>query len=468
MFVPDKASNSSVQLLVYRTNDKNNADSSQSPRLNASPIGSLIKGRNPPVLSHRSFVQLHGHHIDRTEKGMNLHNWISLVIPITYLSTASLAFYILLNLPQRLRNLCFPIFVVPAWQAFTTFECFTWPASLGGIWALAVLIWMAHLISLLYIDRIAVQSKNRKQWDIKAAYKLFFDVRHLDKLRTTSSSLDKPVRGRASIIFVASRLLRLLVYWQVTVHLFTPIIPLVFGPVEPWEFDQYAQTYFRRLPLFEAGEPVTLRETCIRIVFTFRWIWLSFVDVDGAHVFLSIIFVGVLGLDSPGEWPSMFGSPLEAYTLRRYWGKFWHRLVHKPYLSIAKVVSNKLHIGSPGSRAEKTFLAFLIFLISGIAHAMISLQRGKPTEAVDDMAFYCINFLVIAIEGMTLDLLRPTRRLLPQWLCKMTGYIWVFTFWFWAAPKWSYPEVHGQMLREIEKRNRAQGLGMFANLLSGK
>ncbi|KAI5248644.1 hypothetical protein E4T43_01430 [Aureobasidium subglaciale] len=383
---------------------------------------------------------------------MNLYTWISPVVPVAYLSTASLAFYLLLNLPQRLRNTCFPIFVVPAWRAFATFEYFTWPASLDGIWGLAVLIWMVHIISLLYIDKITVQSKTRKQWDMLAAYKLLFDVRHLDRFRPTSSTPDKPIRGRPLIIFVATRLFKLFVYWQATVHLFTPIIPLIFGPVEPWEFDQYAQTYFRRLPLFESSEPVTLRETCIRVVFTFRWIWLSFVDVDAAHILLSIIFVGVLGLDSPGEWPSMFGSPLEAYTLRRYWGRFWHRLVHKPYLSISKLVASRLHIGSLGPRSEKTSLAFLVFLISGVAHAMISLQRGKPTEAIDDMAFYCINFLVIAIEGMTL----------------MTGYIWVLTFWFWAAPKWSYPEVHGEMLREIERKNRAQGLGFFASLLSGK
>ncbi|KEQ81860.1 hypothetical protein M438DRAFT_383288 [Aureobasidium pullulans EXF-150] len=398
---------------------------------------------------------------------MNLQTSFSPVIPIAYLATASLAFYLLLNLPQRIRNVCFPILIVPAWRAFATFEYFTWPDSLDGIWGLAVMIWVAHIISLLYVDQIPSQSKSRKQWDMKAAYKLLFDVRHLSDGPETS--LPAVSTSKSTLIaFVAYRLLKLIAYWLLTVHLFTPLIPLVFGPVEPWEFDQYAQTYLRRLPFFEAIEPVTLRETCIRVVFTFRWIWLSFVDIDAAHTFLSIMFVGLLQLDSPAEWPPMFGSPSKAFTIRRYWGRFWHRLVHKPYLSLAKIVAGRLCVPSLGHSAEKVFLAFLIFLISGLAHAMVSLQRGKLVEAVDDVAFYCVNFFVMATEGCVLGSAGPMRGLLPQWCWKIIGYVWVFTFWFWVAPKWSYSEVHGEMLKEIERQNRALGLGLFTGLLGGE
>ena len=174
---------------------------------------------------------------------------------------------------------------------------------------------------------------------MKATYKLLFDVRHLTQSRTTSQSVAGSISRKTPLIFVTSRLLKFLVYWLLTVHLFTPLIVLIFGPVEPWEFDHYAQTYFRRLPLCETREPVTIRETLIRAVFTIRWIWLNFVDVDAAHTFLSIIFVGILRLDTPEEWPPMFGSPLEAYSIRRYWGRFWYRLVYRPYHGLGKVVA---------------------------------------------------------------------------------------------------------------------------------
>ncbi|KAH0372299.1 hypothetical protein KCU65_g1347, partial [Aureobasidium melanogenum] len=396
---------------------------------------------------------------------MTFQIYLSLTVPVAYLATASLAFYLLLNVPQRPRNLCFPIFLVPAWRAFAAFKCFTWPASLAGIWGLAVLIWIAHIVSLLYIDKMPMQCKIRKQWDIKAAYKLLFDVRHLNESGTASPASPGPVPRKALLAFVTSRLLKLLVYWLLTVHLFTPLIPLIFGPVEPWEFDSYAQTYFRRVPLFETKEPITIRETLIRVVFTFRWIWLNFVDVDAAHTFLSIIFVGVLRLDTPEEWPSMFGSPLEAYSLRRYWGRFWHRLVYRPYLGLAKVVAEKLHCNVLGSRFEKCFLAFMIFLISGMAHAIVSLQEENLVEAFDDVAFYCMNFLFIAAEGMVIGAASPLRRFLPFSYWKAVGFVWVFTFWSWAAPKWAYHEVHEELLKEVERRKRAQGLQMMSSLL---
>jgi hypothetical protein len=175
--------------------------------------------------------------------------------------------------------------------------------------------------------------------------------------------------------------------------------------------------------------------------------------------------VGVLRLDSPEEWPSMFGSPLEAYSLRRYWGKFWHRLVYRPYLGLASVVAGKLHISSLGTKLVKAFLAFLIFLISGLAHAVVSLHGGNSVEALDDIAFYCMNFAVIAAEGVIYRLASPVRRLLPSWCCKVFGFVWVFAFWFWAAPKWAYHEVHEELLNDVERRNRANSLRMFTGLL---
>ncbi|KAI4759394.1 hypothetical protein E4T52_07628 [Aureobasidium sp. EXF-3400] len=310
--------------------------------------------------------------------------------------------------------------------------------------------------------------KSRQQWDINAAYKLLFDVRHLSQSRTTSPPGAGTGSRKVLLAFVTSRLLKLLVYWLLTVHLFTPLIPLIFGPVEPWEFDRYAQTYFRRIPLFDTREPITTRETLIRTVFTIRWIWLNFVDVDAAHTFLSIVFVGILRLDMPEEWPPMFGSPLEAYSLRRYWGRFWHRLVYRPYLSLARVVAGKLHCNAFGSKFEKCFLAFMIFLISGVAHAIVSLQEGNLAEAFDDIAFYSINFLIITIEGIVIGIASPLRRFLPHSCWRLIGFVWVFMFWFWAAPKWAYHEIHEELLKEAEKRNRAQGLQLLTGLLGMK
>jgi hypothetical protein len=76
-----------------------------------------------------------------------------------------------------------------------------------------------------------------------------------------------------------------------------------------------------------------------------------------------------------------------------------------------------------------------------------------------------MNFAVIAAEGVVYRLASPVRKLLPSWCCKIFGSIWVFAFWFWAAPKWAYHEVHEELLNDIERRNRAHSLRMFTGLL---
>ena len=105
----------------------------------------------------------------------------------------------------------------------------------------------------------------------------------------------------------------------------------------------------------------------------------------------------------------------------------------------------------------------MIFLISGVAHAAVSLQEGNTVETLDDISFYCMNFLVVATE--VISVASPLRRSLPCSCWKIIGYVWVFMFGFWAAPKWAYHEVHEGLLREVERRNRAQGFQLLTGLL---
>ena len=45
----------------------------------------------------------------------------------------------------------------------------------------------------------------------------------------------------------------------------------------------------------------------------------TYFSMTTIHCAFSILSVG-LQISKPHEWPAMFGSPLEAYTVRRYWG----------------------------------------------------------------------------------------------------------------------------------------------------
>ncbi|EAU90980.1 hypothetical protein CC1G_02367 [Coprinopsis cinerea okayama7 len=43
---------------------------------------------------------------------------------------------------------------------------------------------------------------------------------------------------------------------------------------------------------------------------------------------LTILSVG-LGLSQPHEWPELFGNPLDAYTVRRAWGRVWQQSIRR-------------------------------------------------------------------------------------------------------------------------------------------
>jgi len=43
---------------------------------------------------------------------------------------------------------------------------------------------------------------------------------------------------------------------------------------------------------------------------------------------LAAIFVGC-GLSSPESWPLLFGSFLDAWSIRRFWRRFWHQMLRK-------------------------------------------------------------------------------------------------------------------------------------------
>jgi hypothetical protein len=75
-----------------------------------------------------------------------------------------------------------------------------------------------------------------------------------------------------------------------------------------------------RLFFRPAGLPVTTEDMIFRVVVSLMaWLIMGRMVLDIAYRVLSVVFVG-LGVTEPQEWPPMFGSIRDAYTLRGYWG----------------------------------------------------------------------------------------------------------------------------------------------------
>ena len=63
----------------------------------------------------------------------------------------------------------------------------------------------------------------------------------------------------------------------------------------------------------------TVEQLSNRLVSTLIIFARTRVHMDMGHRFLSLLLVGT-GLNRPEDWPPLFGSVWDAYTLRNFWG----------------------------------------------------------------------------------------------------------------------------------------------------
>nr|GAT54712.1 predicted protein [Mycena chlorophos] len=81
---------------------------------------------------------------------------------------------------------------------------------------------------------------------------------------------------------------------------------------------------------------------------------------------ISIVAVGS-GLSEPYAWPAFMGSPRDAYTLRRFWGRTWHQVMRRFVSAHGRRVVQALNL-KRGSNASSYTQLYVAFLISAIIH----------------------------------------------------------------------------------------------------
>ncbi|KAJ5111435.1 hypothetical protein N7532_001970 [Penicillium argentinense] len=167
---------------------------------------------------------------------------------------------------------------------------------------------------------------------------------------------------------------------------------------------------------------------------------------DSAYRLLSILFVG-LGIDDPSNWPPAFGSVVDCYTLRNFWGKFWHQFMRQPFTSLSKFVARDI-LGLPfPSVLERYMNLFLVFLFSSMFHVIVDLLQSVPIEHSGSIPFFMTFVIGIVVEDAIQEL---WQRLLPSdaqsdsaktpfpplWQ-RIIGYTWVMV-WLAITSTWYF------------------------------
>lgn len=383
--------------------------------------------------------------------------FLSCLAPIEYMGLAILSFHFALHNPNKILRLVLLLpFLYFASHSFIASKKFFIPA-LTSLWAQSVALNIVQILSLILIENHPAPHQESRlslfqPSSLMETWRIWCNPQLLSPARRSGSKKSVPENGPKSV-FVLLRVAKLLLYYS----LHTYVLPAVFSEtiVDIDAIDVADSALFSRL------SDVSAREAVVRSYLAISWIWESLVFLDGANAILSLVAI-ISGLDSPADWPSMFGGVDQIRGLRSFWGNFWHRLAARPYGNVGRAVVSGL--GSiPGLRRnDPTFLgtqvqgmiiAFVVFLLSGISHAAVSWRLGM--RDLLDVQWFLLNFIACAVEiyfvstveyfahraGLTKEL----RALEKSWLGRLASYLWVFSFFFWSVPMWRFPRIHREL-----------------------
>ncbi|KAJ5329639.1 hypothetical protein N7452_010029 [Penicillium brevicompactum] len=164
---------------------------------------------------------------------------------------------------------------------------------------------------------------------------------------------------------------------------------------------------------------------------------------------LSAIICVATGIWPVSDFPPLFNSMSDAYTLRNFWGKFWHQMLRLSFTGVSNFISRDvLRLPKP-SLVERYINVFLVFFISGLMHLLANPVQSISLRQSGAMPYFLSFVIGYMIEDGVAALWKQIRGSrytedLSLWQ-KTIGFCWVFgwigvssTFYF--GPQIGRPE----------------------------
>lgn len=353
---------------------------------------------------------------------------------------------------------------------------------------------LLYTASTLYIERQVLDFDKQGltfHQKLRAIYRVWSNARGIPLHYTTTSQRQRVLfslrKGATAAVVGFAYFLFLDVQAQIYKLLYVMIY-----------FGQAAQILF----------PSTKRDLIIRLVLSTQWVLHSFALLLVMHSIFAIFFVSIVNWDCPDEWPAVFGDQRQACSLRLFWGAFWHRLhtrsfaAYCPFLRLRMfsglVYENPAsqdnhdnhgnydsqgNDGNPGGHgghgdpdsqhqtrqsgnrgpaanqrqrqptlttAGKILRAIWILFMSAVYHATVNWFVFNRTNAMHELRFFMLNFLVCSVETAvghvgqwgTRKVISP----LGRQCARFGGYVWVACVFFYLAPPWQISIIRASLL----------------------
>ncbi|KAI0182117.1 membrane bound O-acyl transferase family-domain-containing protein [Hypoxylon sp. FL1284] len=305
------------------------------------------------------------------------------------------------------------------------------------------------------LDFYKRDTRARNLW---TGYKLYNNPRMLS---VNSHVLEKGPAGdnRNLFFFVAFRTFKVAVIFGLKAAL-QIAMEAGFGRLRIIEISPSREPTMRRL----ISGQFTTRQLVLRIHTTAYWVLETIAQLELSHLLLAIVFVVLLRFDLPEEWPPLFGHIREAYTLRRFWGRFWHRLISPSVAAWGRVIADKTLRSRDQTAARNLIVAFLVFTVSGFAHAVVNWRLGEP--ALDrDILYFWITFLATGSEVVVTKLCARIYSRYPLRMAsvgsgrteifrRILGFVWVFGFLVWLTPRLVYAKTYESLMLKAARNSR--------------
>ncbi|CAI6336766.1 unnamed protein product [Periconia digitata] len=195
--------------------------------------------------------------------------------------------------------------------------------------------------------------------------------------------------------------------------------------------------------LLTAPTPVTTREIKLRIFLALEYVVGDYLLLSLYTDFFAILWLS-LGIDEPWEFPPFFGDITEAYTMRRFWNMFWHRVIYRSFNAHAALISRYVLRMRQRTPVTRVINGLLVFGISAVMHAMVSARFGNSCAWGRSMLYWMWQPMAFVLEdtvqaGWRRGLRSKVRRVLGESgvrvLGRGVGYLWVVSWMVWEAPK---------------------------------
>lgn len=244
--------------------------------------------------------------------GLNAVTGLSLVIPLKY------------------RSYSLPIILTLATISLKTTH-YLGP-GLSELWGLITLIGFMHFTSLLYVKKWSLRTDliRLNCADLKLLCRQMYKVSSNPRLVHVSSETllcSKKTSMKSTAPTGRFRMSR--VGWLcvsiIMGSIFNCILMVLLRmsiDIHDFEHGKGSLRHLARLLKADATKPSDLRDIYVRVWFIVCFLWPPIMMLNCIHIILAIFFIYILRVDTGKEWPDLYGSSWEAYSLRRFWGRY--------------------------------------------------------------------------------------------------------------------------------------------------